>query len=232
MVAPGPAGDPVVMPAAIRVLVVDDHPAVRTGLLAMLADEPGIEPAGAVASAGDAHERWVAGDERPDVVLVDYHLPDEDGLSLCLWLKSRDPAPAVVIYSASADEALALPAVVAGADGLVGKSADPSEIGEAVRAVAAGRRCLPAVAPHIDRDLGARLAPEDLPILGMLRHGVPAADVAATLGIDGAELAIRRWAMLEVLTAAPERIEQRRFAAPPLHAMRTASSATAITSPG
>jgi DNA-binding NarL/FixJ family response regulator len=219
------------MPAAIRVLVVDDHPAVRTGLLAMLADEPGIEPAGAAPSAGEAHERWLADGERPDVVLVDYHLPDEDGLSLCLWLKSRDPAPAVVIYSASADEALALPALVAGADGLLGKSADPAEIGEVLRAVASGRRCLPPVAPHVDRDLGARLAPEDLPILGMLRHGVPAPELAATLGIDGAELATRRWAMLETLTAAPERIHARRFAAPP-QAMRTASSATAISSPG
>jgi DNA-binding NarL/FixJ family response regulator len=219
------------MLAAIRVLVVDDHPAVRTGLLAMLADEPGIEPAGAAASAGEAHEAWLASDERPDVVLVDYHLPDEDGLSLCLWLKSADPAPAVVIYSAFADEGLVLPAVLAGADGLVGKSTDPAEVSDVVRAVAAGGRRLPPVSPQVDRELGARLAAEDLPILGMLRHGVPAPEVAATLGIDAGELAARRWAMLELLTAAPERIEQRR-SAPALQAMRTASSPSAITSPG
>jgi DNA-binding NarL/FixJ family response regulator len=221
MVGAAGRSDPVGMPAAIRVLVVDDHPAVRTGLLAMLADEPGIEPAGAAASAGEAHEAW----------LGDYHLPDEDGLSLCLWLKSAERAPAVVIYSAFADEALALPAVVAGADGLVGKSSDPAEVSDVVRAVAGGARRLPPVSPQVDSDLGARLAPEDLPILGMLRHGVPAHEVAATLGIDGRELATRRWAMLEVLTAAPERIEERRLAAP-LHAMRTASSPSAITSPG
>jgi DNA-binding NarL/FixJ family response regulator len=219
------------MPATIRVLVVDDHPAVRTGLLAMLADEPGIEPAGAAASAGDAHQAWLASDERPDVVLVDYHLPDEDGLSLCLWLKSAERAPAVVIYSAFADDALSLPAMVAGADGLVGKSTDPAEVSDVLRAVARGERRLPTVSPQVDGDLGARLAPEDLPILGMLRHGVPAHEVAATLGIDGRELATRRWAMLEQLTAAPERLDERRLA-PPLHAMRTASSATAITSPG
>jgi DNA-binding NarL/FixJ family response regulator len=219
------------MPSAIRVLVVDDHPAVRTGLLAMLADEPGIEPAGAAASAGDAHEVWRGSDRRPDVVLVDYHLPDEDGLSLCLWLKSADPAPAVVIYSAFADEALALPAMVAGADGLVAKSSDPAEVSDVLRAVGAGERCLPPVSPQVDRDLGSRLAPEDLPILGMLRHGVPAPEVAATLGIDGGELATRRWAMLELLTAAPERIEAR-LIAPPVHPMRTASSPSAITSPG
>jgi DNA-binding NarL/FixJ family response regulator len=231
MVASGRARDAVPMPAAIRVLVVDDHPAVRTGLLAMLADEPDIEPVGAAADAGDAHDKWGAGEQPAHVVLVDYHLPDEDGLSLCLWLKSRDPAPAVVIYSAFADDALALPAMVAGADALVGKSTDPAEIAEVIRAVAGGRRRLPAVSSSVDRDLGARLAPEDLPILGMLRHGVPAPDVAATLGIDRAELATRRWAMLELLTSAPERIAERRFAAPP-QAMRTLSSSTAITSPG
>jgi len=219
------------MPAAIRVLVVDDHPAVRTGLLAMLADEPGIEPAGAAASASDAHEAWLSAGERPDVVLVDYHLPDEDGLSLCLWLKGAAEAPAVVIYSAFADEALALPAVVAGADALVGKSSDPAVIGEVVRAVAAGQRRLPPVSPQVDGDLGARLAPEDLPILGMLRHGVPASEVAVTLGIGGGELATRRWAMLELLTAAPERIAERRTALP-VHAMRTASFPSAISSPG
>ena len=111
----------------------------------MLADEPGIEPAGAAESAGDAHEMWLSSDEPPDVVLVDYHLPDEDGLSLCLWLKTTDEPPAVVIYSASADETLALPAVVAGADGLVGKSSDPDEVSDVVRAAAAGERRLPPV---------------------------------------------------------------------------------------
>jgi DNA-binding NarL/FixJ family response regulator len=219
------------MPAAIRVLVVDDHPAVRTGLLAMLADEPDLEPVGAAASASAAHQAWLASGERPAVVLVDYHLPDEDGLSLCLWLKSTAQAPAVVIYSAFADEALAIPAVVAGADGLVGKSTDPAEVADVVRAVAAGGRRLPDASPQVAANAGARLAPEDLPILGMLRHGVPANEIAATLGVAIGELAIRRWAMLEVLMAAPDRREQPRIS-PPAHPMRTASSPTAMTSPG
>jgi DNA-binding NarL/FixJ family response regulator len=216
---------------AIRVLVVDDHLAVRTGLLAMLGDEPGLEAAGAAESASDAHEAWLTSDERPDVVLVDYHLPDEDGLSLCLWLKSTAAPPAVVIYSAYADESLALPAIVAGADGLVGKSSDPSEVGDVLRAVGAGDRRLPGVSPQTAADLGARLAPDDLPIVGMLRHGVPATDIAATLGLDDTELLTRRWAMLELMTAAPARAAEPRVATA-AQAMRTASSARAITSPG
>src|SRR6185295_5340170 len=90
--------------AAIRVLVVDDHPAVRQGIEAMLGHEDGIVCIGTAASAGEAHELWPAAERLPaDVVVVDRHLPDEDGLSLCLWLRTRTPAPAVVIYSAFAD---------------------------------------------------------------------------------------------------------------------------------
>src|SRR5919198_1892952 len=126
------------MTAATRVLVVDDHPAGPQGLAALFGLEPGLTCVDTAASAGEAHEVWLA-EERPpaDVVVVDRHLPDEDGLSLCLWLRTRTPAPAVVIYSAFADEALVLPATVAGAAALVGKVADPSELCSAVRAAAA-----------------------------------------------------------------------------------------------
>jgi DNA-binding NarL/FixJ family response regulator len=86
-------GDPVPMPDAIRVLVVDDHASIRAGLLALLGREPGIEPVGGAACAAEAHEQWLSG-ARADVVVIDHHLPDEDGLSLCLWLKSADDPPA------------------------------------------------------------------------------------------------------------------------------------------
>src|SRR4029079_5965071 len=165
--------------AAIRVLVVDDHPAVRQGIEAMLGHEDGIVCIGSAASAGPAHELCRAAERLPaDVVVVDRHLPDEDGLSLCLWLRTRTPAPAVVIYSAFADEALVLPAVVpracayaplclpavvAGACALIGKVSDPADLCEAIRAAAAGERRLPATSPAVGAIQAARLATEDLP---------------------------------------------------------------------
>jgi DNA-binding NarL/FixJ family response regulator len=220
------------MTAAIRVLVVDDHPAVRRGVEAMLGDEPGIVCVGTAASAGEAHERWLA-EERPpaDLVLVDRHLPDEDGLSLCLWLRTRTPAPAVVLYSAFADGALSLPAVVAGAAALVAKSSDPADLCAAVRAAAAGDRRLPGVTPTVGAVQAARLPSQDLPILGMLRHGVPPEEIAATLGIDDIALVARRWAMLEALSAAPDRRDEPR-AVPRIQTIRTASPSTATSSPG
>jgi DNA-binding NarL/FixJ family response regulator len=232
MAAAARARDACLMTAASRVLVVDDHPAVREGIDQMLGDEAGIVCVGTVATAGEAHARWLAREWAPaDVVLVDRHLPDEDGLSLCLWLTTRAPAPAVVIYSAFADEALALPAIVAGAAAVVAKSSDPHELCEVVRAVASGERRLPAVTAPVGALQAARLAPEDLPILGMLRHEVPPEEIAATLRIDDAALVARRWAMLEALSTPPDRRGEPR-PVPRIQATRTLSPPTPTTSPG
>src|SRR3954468_12318844 len=102
------------MPDPIRALAVADQPPARAGLRALLAREPGIEPVGGAACAAEAHELWLGGG-RADVVVIDHHLPDENGLSLCLWLKSGRRPPAVVLYTASSGDDLALPAIVAGA---------------------------------------------------------------------------------------------------------------------
>jgi DNA-binding NarL/FixJ family response regulator len=120
---------------------------------------------------------------------------------------------------------------VAGADAVVGKSADPARLGAVIRAVAAGERHLPSVSPQVSAGAAARLVTDDLPILGMLRHAVPADEIAATLGLEPGALAIRRWAMLEALTTAPARRDERRPAAA-AQATRTLSSPTAMVSPG
>jgi DNA-binding NarL/FixJ family response regulator len=217
---------------AIRVLVVDDHPAVREGMRSMLAREPGMVVAATATSAGEAHAMWPALAHAPvDVVLVDRHLPDEDGLSLCLWLTTRTPAPAVVIAAATSDEALAVPAAVAGASAVWAKTSDPVDLPGVLRSAAAGERRLPADAPAIAGGQAARLAAEDLPILGMLRHDVPPADIAATLGLDDATLAARRWAMLEALSGSHSGAGAPR-ALPRLQTIRTFSPSTATTSPG
>jgi len=218
------------MPDPIRVLVVDDHASVRAGLLALLAREPGIEPVGGAATAAEAHDLWLGG-ARADVVVIDQHLPDENGLSLCLWLKSGRRPPAVVLYATSAGEELALPAIVAGADAVVSRTADPTGLGAVVRAVGAGERHLPPLPAQVAGGAGEALAPDDLPILGMLRHAVSPDEIAATLSIAPGELAIRRWAMLEVLTAPPVVPAAPRLRRS-VQAMRTLSSPAATTSPG
>jgi DNA-binding NarL/FixJ family response regulator len=232
MAGPAAGRDAVSMTAAaIRVLVVDDHPAVREGMQAMFEREAGIVVAGAAATAGEAHAMWPALERTPvDIVLVDHHLPDEDGLSLCLWLTTREPAPAVVIAAATADEALALPAAVAGASAVWAKTSDPLGLPAILRAAATGERILPAVSPSVGAVQAARLASDDLPILGMLRNGVAPADIAATLRLDPTTLAARRWAMLEVLAGSPHADGPRRM--PRIQTIRRAFPSTATTSPG
>jgi DNA-binding NarL/FixJ family response regulator len=129
----------------IRVLVVDDHPAIRTGLVAMLRAEPGLVP---VASAADTEAGIAAARRtRPDVAVVDYHLKPGDGLLACRELKSLPAPPRILIYSAFAEHALGLPAAVAGAHGVVDKEVPPDELFERVRTVARGETVL-AITPE------------------------------------------------------------------------------------
>ena len=197
--ASGPAEDA----GLVRVIVVDDHAAVREGVRAMLGCEPGLDPVAVAATAADAAE--LAAAERPDVMLIDYHLPDEDGLSLCLYLKSRPGAPAALVYSAFADEHLVPLAVVAGADAVVGKATRPDELCETVRALARGERRMPPMTQPAMESAAARLDAEDLPIFGMLAHETPDEEIAATLRMDPHWLVARRWAMLEQLRGASAR---------------------------
>lgn len=178
-----------------RVLVVDDHPAVRQGLEAMLDSEAGLE---AVATAGDAHEGFQLAElVEPDVVLLDYHLPDEDGLWLCLRLKAAASPPRVVMYSAFADETLVLLAAICGIDGLVSKSALASELCDTLRSVHRGEVLLPTPSPATMDSAASRVDPEDLPIVGMLIHGTPPGEIAETLGVDESALADRRQAIMQ-----------------------------------
>lgn len=183
----------------ISVAIVDDHPAVQIGLQTALRAEPGLVPIGCAAGAAELEPLLYR--SRPDVVLLDYQLPDMDGLTLCRRIKSDVPAPAVLIYSAFADESLTIPAMVAGADGVVHKTQPPRRLYEALRAVARGGRALPPVSQDLVRAAFEQIDPDDLPILGMLLDQASSADVAAALRLPRRELDSRLTGMLGRLRA-------------------------------
>ena len=166
----------------IRILIVDDHPAMRAGLGAVLRAEPGLVPLNAASSVADL---WpTLNRTKPDVVVLDYHLPGDDGLVLCRRIKCQLPPPAVLLYSAYADASLMIPARLAGVDGLINKSAPASELYDAIRRVARGERVLPPISRELLDAAGRDLAPEELPILGMTLENTPVSEMATTLGVN------------------------------------------------
>ena len=103
----------------IRVLLVDDHPAVRAGARMLIDDQPDMRAVGLASSVGEGCR---SAPLPIDVAIIDYHLGHgRDGLWLTADLKRLQPASRVLIYSAFADGALAVSALIAGADGLLGK---------------------------------------------------------------------------------------------------------------
>jgi DNA-binding NarL/FixJ family response regulator len=120
----------------IRVLIVDDHPVVREGLVATLEDESDLHVAGAVGSAEDALN--VAATARPDVILLDLELPGLSGIEAIPRLAAALPDAGIIILTAYDTDERVLGAVRAGARGYLLKGASVDEIARAIRAVHGG----------------------------------------------------------------------------------------------
>ena len=130
----------------VRVLLVDDHPVVRTGLRALLAREPDLEVVG---EAGNADEALAAAHAAaPDLIVLDVIMPGTSGIELLPLLGTEAPQARVLMLSV--DDGYVREALSAGANGYVLKDADEGELLRAVRAVAAG-------GTYLQSSLGARL---------------------------------------------------------------------------
>jgi len=178
----------------IRVCVVDDHPALRTGLWTVIRCEPGMSFAGSASGPDEAVT--LVERVRPDVVLVDYQLPKEDGILLCQRLKGLAGPPKVIVYSAYSDSTLAIPAIVAGADGITNKAALADELLNAIRLVAHGRTVIPQISTGLRETSAAKLDTVELPIFSMMMDRTPLPEVAQVLGLEERELRGRLRAML------------------------------------
>ena len=173
----------------IRVLIIDDHSAIRTGLEAALKHSPDVVPVGA---GSDELELWpLFKRTAPDLVLLDYHLPGQDGLILCHRLKNTTLPPRVIIYSGYADASLAVVATLAGADGVVNKNAPARELIEAIRCVAAGEPVLAPLPADAIAGAAAKLEVTDQPLFAMLLDHCTTGEVADALHIPLDEAATR-----------------------------------------
>jgi two-component system response regulator NreC len=131
-----------------RVLIVDDHAVVRSGLKLVLDADDGIEPVGEAGTARDAI--FEARSLKPDVILLDVVMPDQSGLDIIPTLLHENPDTKILVLSMQDDPRYVREAFDAGASGYVLKEAADSEVVAAVREVAGGGR-------YVDPELGARL---------------------------------------------------------------------------
>lgn len=169
----------------IRLLVVDDHPVVRAGIVGLLAGEPDLEVVG---EAGDGAQACaLANDLRPDVVLMDLRMPVLDGVQATERLLAEFPATRVVILTTYETDTDILRAVEAGATGYLLKDTPRDDLVAAVRAVAAGETVLsPSVARRLVsgvRNAGERLTARELEVLAAVARGRNNAQIGAELYI-------------------------------------------------
>lgn len=132
----------------IRILLVDDHRVVALGLKALIEDEGGVIVDGIAATVAEA--KSLASTLLPDVVLVDFRLPDGSGLEVIHHLRSEMPSVGIVMITGSADRQILASALDAGCNGFLSKSADQHDLVAAIRAARQGEsHFTPDVVRHL-----------------------------------------------------------------------------------
>jgi DNA-binding NarL/FixJ family response regulator len=181
------------MADTIRILVADDHPIVRDGLIAILSTQPDLE---VVAEAGDGQEVLAqVAQSQPDVVLLDLEMPVLDGVETLGRLRESYPQTRVIIFTAFDTDERILAAVQGGAQGYLLKGAPRHEVFNAIRVVHEGGSLLqPVVASKLLRQMSAPaegdgslaepLTPREQEVLDYLAQGLQNKEIAQKLVIS------------------------------------------------
>lgn len=128
------------MMSEIRILIADDHEVVRKGLVLVLRQEPDFNVVGEAQTGREAVE--LAAVLQPDLVVLDWKMPELDGLAAAAEIRQATPAVRTLLLSGAPIEDAALDALDKGVDGFVHKDISPGQLAQAIRQVAGGRRYL------------------------------------------------------------------------------------------
>jgi DNA-binding NarL/FixJ family response regulator len=194
----------------IRVLLVDDHTLVRTGLRLLVETIPDVEVVGEAADGLEAL-RMIAS-LRPDCALMDLAMPGLSGLDAVKRATVAYPNTRILVVSMHAEEAYVQQAIVAGAAGYVLKGSDKAELERALRAVSEGQTYLtPAISKAVVAALTSKaaavsaasplaaLTPRQLEVLRLVAEGKPTKQIAATLGLSTKTVEAHRGALAQRL---------------------------------
>jgi two-component system, NarL family, nitrate/nitrite response regulator NarL len=179
----------------IRVLIVQDHPLLASAIAKVLEGQTDLAVSGVSGSAAAALK--AAAEDRPDVVLMDFRLPDMSGPEAARMLQSANSEAAIVFHSADESEEALLDAVDAGATAYLTKNATADQIIEAVRRSSRGEVLIPVelFARAIARQRGAanmkrereqllaEFTPRELDVLHLLAEGLDTMAMSQRLGI-------------------------------------------------
>jgi len=168
----------------IRVLIVDDHPLLREGVMAVLANEADVRVVAEASNGREAVEAFRA--HRPDIVLMDIQMPEMNGIDAIAGIRSEAPNARIVVLTTYKGDVNALRALRAGAVGYLLKGQLRTELVETIRAVHAGGRRIPAeiatdLAAHLGED---SLSEREIQVLRSVAQGNSNKRVAAQLGVS------------------------------------------------
>jgi two-component system response regulator DevR len=174
----------------IRVLICDDHLVVAQALAMLMGSRPDIEVVGVAGTVAEVCE--MASASQPHVVLMDYALPDGDGVTATVAIKSLQPEVKVVMLTAFLDEEVLVAAIEAGCSGYVTKYKGAEELVTAVRLAAQGEALVSAdmlarLLPRLRRShhgLGWNLTPRERQVLELLAEGDTKEVIASRLFVS------------------------------------------------